>query len=178
MYILFLTTNSSFHKNSGITLIELLVTISILVIIASTSIATFLPIIQNKQLSHVAESFQNSVVLARNKAKQTGEHILLCGGITGNTCSKDWSLGWSIFQINHSGSGIKRTYSYENPYQQLTIPYNKMEIAFNGQGLLESTKTITIKICHPKEQKGYEIEIKTNSESTQFHNKDSGVFKC
>lgn len=96
-----------FKKNSGFTLLEILIVLSIvgiMVAIASPNASMWLA---NVQTEETADSFQSTVASARSEAIKRGGNVRICASLTGNSCASDFSKGWMMY-FDNDGSG---TYS-------------------------------------------------------------------
>ncbi len=78
-------------KQHGFTLIELMVTVSILAVIAMIAAPSFTPLIERWRVRGAAEALQSTIYYARSEAIKRG------GGVTINaTDNTDWANGWAV----------------------------------------------------------------------------------
>lgn len=75
---------------SGFTLLELLVTVAVVVIIATVGVPAFQTTIASNHIESVSNSLRNSLVMARNKAIETASRVTVSP-----TSAGDWN-GWRI----------------------------------------------------------------------------------
>ena len=85
-------------KQHGFTLIELMVTVSILAVIAMIAAPSFTPLIERWRVRGAAEELQSTIYYARSEAIKRG------GGVTINaTDNADWANGWEVHGIDADG---------------------------------------------------------------------------
>ena len=165
-------------RMQGFTIIELLVVVAILTIIATISMSAFGPLITNRKLDHIADALKHTITLAQNLSQQNGEYTLLCGGTNDSTCQGSWQKGWSLYQIDHEGSGLKKAYSFENPYTLILINPEVQEIKFNSQKQLFGMTAVSISICSKDKDKGYKLDVDASGTSAKFYYENTGELKC
>ena len=91
--------NSNIRKKSGFTLIELIVTISIVSILASIAIPSFTGMIKSNRISAGTNELVSALFLARSEALKRSNPVSICTSIDQATCSggTDFAKGWVIF---------------------------------------------------------------------------------
>lgn len=88
------------HRGGGFTLLELLVTLSVLSILTGLAVPAFSTMWLNSQRTVAVNAFIHSVFLARSTAVQRGRTVSICRSTDGETCSNrlaDWQHGWIVF---------------------------------------------------------------------------------
>jgi type IV fimbrial biogenesis protein FimT len=83
----------------GVTLVELVVTLSIIAILAVVVAPTFkITVINNRMISHT-NKFLTALSRARSEAVKRKHRVVLCKSNDGKNCTTngDWSQGWIIF---------------------------------------------------------------------------------
>lgn len=88
------------HKSHGVTLVEAMITISILVILATMAAPSFATMQRNADRTRAVNEFWHAVFLARSEAIKRGSVVALCRSTDGLRCnhsSGDWSKGWIVF---------------------------------------------------------------------------------
>ena len=86
------------HKNKGVTLIELLITIAIVGIFASIALPSFSKLIENNRISTATNELVANMMLARSEALKRGDTVTMCPSTDQDTCNAtDPSLGWVVF---------------------------------------------------------------------------------
>ena len=88
------------NPQSGLTLPELLATLSVAMILAVGSTEYLPPILDNTRLVAAVNGFVTALHLARSEAVKHGERVVVCPSRDGNSCgnSKDWNSGWLLFR--------------------------------------------------------------------------------
>lgn len=89
------------NKQRGLTLLELIITASLIVIITSIAIPSFNTTMENNDadnsIERIFRAWQHAKSLALSKSKQ----VIICGSDDGTTCKKNWSRHIIIFQDNN-----------------------------------------------------------------------------
>lgn len=84
----------------GVSLIELIVTVSVLAVLGGLAAPAFSGMWLDAQRTTVVNEFVRSVHLARSAAVHVGRTVTLCRSPDGQTCSHqadDWQSGWMVF---------------------------------------------------------------------------------
>jgi type IV fimbrial biogenesis protein FimT len=88
-------------RQSGFTLMELMVTIAIAAILMGIAIPSFIATIKSNRLTTQVNALVSSLNFARSEAIKRGLRVTLCKSGDGATCvanaTSDWSQGWIIF---------------------------------------------------------------------------------
>lgn len=94
------------NKQFGVTLIESLVTISLLTILAAIAVPSFIGAIASSQITSATNDIVAAVAKARVNAITTGSRTTICKSANGTQCTNDgdWAQGWIIF-IDTTRSG-------------------------------------------------------------------------
>lgn len=136
------------HKNlmTGFTLIELIVTISIVTILASIAIPSFTALIRSNQLTAGTNELVSALVLARSEALKRSNNVSLCASVNQTSCSgTDFSKGWIVFLdcnavpngaidggTDCNGDGDTIDPEDNDPIVKVHGPVEGMEISKNG----------------------------------------------
>lgn len=83
----------------GFTLVELLVTLSVLAILLAVAVPSFQGTIASNQLTSRTNELVSALNLARSEAIRRGTRVTLCKSSSGTACSStgDWEQGWIAF---------------------------------------------------------------------------------
>ncbi|QOJ22347.1 MAG: type II transport protein GspH [Gammaproteobacteria bacterium] len=91
---------------NGLTLIELLVTMSIASILLSLAVPSYRTFVQDNLLMMQSNNFYSALALAKSEAIRRSSSITLCPSTNGTGCTGGviWSNGWLVFSdINNNG---------------------------------------------------------------------------
>lgn len=87
------------RQDSGLTLIELMVTISILAILMVVAIPSFQSMIASSNLTTSTNDLSNTLAQARSNAIRLGGRVTVCESSNGTQCATtgNWEQGWIVF---------------------------------------------------------------------------------
>lgn len=110
-------------KNSGFTLIELMVTISVAAILAAVAIPSMQDLIARNQITSANNELVAATMYARSEAVLRGQSVRVCNSNTTTassmssiTCSGDdsWASGWIVF-VDADGDDARTTTGTTEP---------------------------------------------------------------
>jgi type IV fimbrial biogenesis protein FimT len=136
-------------RSEGFTLVELMVTVSVLVIflgIAAPSLGTFMT---RNQVAAVKSLFASSMALARSEAARAGAPVILraaSGGATGNAYANGWDLYLDVDQNGSVSTGDTLLRHYEAIPPGVTLN-GSTSIVFSAGGYLSPAASVTYKAC-------------------------------
>ena len=90
----------AFNPCRGVSLIELIVTVSVLAILGGLAAPAFTGLWLDTRRTTAVNGFVHSVHLARSTAVHFGRTVTICRSTDGHTCSHqadDWQAGWMVF---------------------------------------------------------------------------------
>ena len=88
---------------SGLTLVELVITIAVAGILAGLAITSFRDMIQNNRMASHANELISSINLARSEAVKRGVGVKLTA--SGTSAGNEWGDGWTVW-IDTNGDGV------------------------------------------------------------------------
>ena len=87
--------------HSGVTLVELMVTIAVASILLTVAVPSFQDAIQRNRLTSATNNFVVSIHYARTEAIKRGQNVTLCKSSSGTSCVTGtgtfWENGWIVF---------------------------------------------------------------------------------
>jgi type IV fimbrial biogenesis protein FimT len=95
-------------KQTGFTLIELMVTLSVLAILLTIGIPNLQMFIQNSRLQSQSTALVGDFNYARSEAVRRGSPMAVCASADGATCSGalTWETGWIVFNDANTNSDV------------------------------------------------------------------------
>jgi len=86
-------------RQKGLTLAELLISLTVISTLSVTGISQFAHSIQENRLASEINQFIAALHLARSEAVKHGRRVVLCPSRDGSSCgnSQDWIHGWILF---------------------------------------------------------------------------------
>lgn len=137
------------RRISGLTLIELLVTVSVLAVLLAVGIPSFASLTQRWRVDATIESLVADIRLARSTATRTSRVVVMCARAVDGNCSagNDWSTGWVVFSDLNGDSALDvgEPLIVERPSQSgmASMPdkTSQAKLKFRANGTLASGKT-------------------------------------
>jgi type IV fimbrial biogenesis protein FimT len=86
-------------KNSGFTLIELMITLFIVGVLLAVGVPSMRTFMQNSQLIASTNELLSALHVARSEALKLNRKVTICVSDDGQSClnSNDWTQGWIVF---------------------------------------------------------------------------------
>ena len=136
-------------SNRGFTLIEALITISIMVVLMGLAAPSMFSILTRNQAASYKSSLTSSIALARSEAARTGWGAIIQSG--GGSAGNELAQGWSVYlDVDASGSvnaGDTLLRTYEAPPTNVSIS-GPATLKLSSSGGLVAAGAQTYTICH------------------------------
>lgn len=86
------------ERNGGFTLIELMVTVSIVVILATLAAPSMSSFVTSMRLTSASNQLYGDLNLARSEAIKRNYRVLVCPSSNGTSCATgtNWAVGWIL----------------------------------------------------------------------------------
>jgi type IV fimbrial biogenesis protein FimT len=87
------------YNQSGLTLPELIISLSIISVLSTSGLSGMQRLIQENRMAAEVNQFVTVLHLARSEAVKHGQRVLLCPSSDGHNCgnSREWVNGWIVF---------------------------------------------------------------------------------
>lgn len=133
----------------GFSIIELLITLSILAIIAGLSSNTFVGRIQKESSETIAQQIFHSLHFARMQAIKANQVVSVCGTSDFQNCSLDWTQGSMVYiDMNRDGKfsteDIILRINKHKPNMAQVTPGNVVSIKYAPDGRCTTRSTLII----------------------------------
>lgn len=143
----------------GFTLIELMITLSILAILIAIAAPSFRDTIQNSRTLTIANDLTTALQFARSEAVKRGVRVDICRR-NANACANatDWGNGWLV-KVNGAGGAVLRVWEAVGGQDTITGPNETL--TYRPNGLLTKTTDTAFSVafanCTGKPQ--YSIDL-------------------
>jgi type IV fimbrial biogenesis protein FimT len=124
------------HKNTktGFTLIELIVTITVVAILMAIAAPSFKYVTTANRASSEINALLGDMQMARGEAMKEGQFVTICASIDGATCAPitAWNNGWIVF------SGVP-PFAAGDPYVKIQRPFSSTDTLASDHGITSIT---------------------------------------
>lgn len=148
-----MTAITKFKNTNGFTLIELVVTISILAILITVAVPSFISSIESNRISSYLQEVSGAVRYTRSEAIKSNRTATICASSNQTSCAGSWNQGWIIFDdLNGDGSRagseplLRVKDAFEPGYAITWSGTNSGFVRFDGRGYTVSQQG-TFKVC-------------------------------
>jgi len=171
-------------KQSGFTIIELMVVIAMMGVVSAVAIPSFRAMLITNEVVDTTNQMQMSLKLARSEAIVNGKDAFVCSSKDGATCSNadgNWNKGWLVYVDLNGNSTMDvnelRWVHEINSGSQVTIvptaaAFNQ-QVQFSYNGWLTDGDELGFDICSGYAANGYpqrQIRASLAGEASLFKN--------
>jgi type IV fimbrial biogenesis protein FimT len=132
----------------GFTIIELMITITVLGVLLGIAVPSFMETVRNNRLISQNNEFIGSLNLARSEALKRSGSVSVCASADEATCSgsTDWSTGWIVFNDANANGTLEAADGTDallqtagaTPLQFTLNATNRSFVRFAGSGMAQS----------------------------------------
>lgn len=138
----------------GFSLIELMITFTIVGIMMSYAMPSFYQLKLNKLMENERNRLTTSLNFARNYAVKNQQHVIICPSTSGHSCDNEskWFAGWIVFLDSNKNRELDAgdlLLQNENAMQKEIIATSsiyRQKIRYNGMGFSPGTN-LSINFC-------------------------------
>lgn len=131
--------------NAAFSLVELLVTLSVLCTLLILATPSMKAMLLNNRLSASSNTLVNALNFARSTALSQSSHVMLCPlGTTGSTtCGTNWGNGWIVVTQPTAGTSVLLR-SQQNSSLDPTLLSSTANVQFDQHGLATTQSNFTL----------------------------------
>jgi type IV fimbrial biogenesis protein FimT len=147
------TLSNTPSQQSGVTLIELMVTISIVAILLAIGVPSYKYVTVANRTSSEVNGLLGDMQYARSEAIKEGQAVVVCSSKDQATCagSSSWATGWIVFSdLNGNGSYdagepvLRVQGALSSSGDTLAADQNTKAVSFNREGFAPGANIVTV----------------------------------
>ena len=146
-------------RNRGFSLLELMITITVMAILVAIALPNFRDVIYRNQVSSASNAVLAAVNYARSEAITRGQLVSMCPGTKAAGCSagsKIYDQGWIVYTYPAGAASANKAYAASSvllrsvdPQTNVSIQANSATvITFGQQGQLKPSTPLVFATCH------------------------------
>ena len=138
----------------GLSLIELLLAIGVLLVIIILAMPSFQSVVQNNRSIALSNEWVRAIQYARSEALQRSSIVSICPAQNNqyNSCGTNWNNGWIIFTNPNNdtvfnGSSDEQALRIQRAFENgesLTVQPSRSIISFNPRGFVSGAVSSTV----------------------------------
>jgi len=141
-------------RETGVTLLETMVTITIAVVLLSLGIPGLSDFVRNTRRDSRVVDVVVTLNLARSEAVKRNHHVTVCPSLDGLNCSGNfrWESGWIVFGDPNNNGTVDGTETVLHRYEALggeatlRTGHNRTRVTYQGTGFSIGFNT-TLRFC-------------------------------
>lgn len=151
------STRFSSARSRGFTLVELMVTVSVIAILAAIAVPGMTALINNSRINGQSEELVSSLQLARAEAVRRNARVTVCPSTDGSTCasSTSWS-GW-VIRGHDNVNNVDDVIRSNTVVGGVQINGPAAGIIFKPSGLIDTQQAVTV--CMPTSNPSYNQRV-------------------
>jgi type IV fimbrial biogenesis protein FimT len=141
-------------KNSGFTLLELLITLALIAIVTAIAVPSMTTFTQNDRLTTNINKLIGHLAYARSEAVKSSQQIAICVSNDGATCTGGaWRDGWIVYIDADSdnsftaGEVILRAQQALETNNTVTATGIGSQIIYDGRGFVNAASIGSLLLC-------------------------------
>jgi type IV fimbrial biogenesis protein FimT len=154
-------------RQDGFTLIELMVTISVMAILLAIAVPSFSQFIINNRLTSQINQLVSDISLARSESATRGARIAICTSTDGATCAGagSWEQGRIVFvDTNNDGAHqtaepLLKVTEQLSGSNTLALSSGAFFIQFRPYGGLSPAAGVSFHLCSPSSATGKQVAV-------------------
>ncbi|KAF7766937.1 hypothetical protein PUND_a2837 [Pseudoalteromonas undina] len=150
----------SVHKNDGVTLVELLITISVIAILSQLSLWFVPDFLALNRADNQVNLLHRNINLARLYAIEHGSYVTLCALKDKQCLDGEWHTGVSLFTDNDKSTSLdndeRLISTFEHTHPSDSLEYPRTAITFRPDGSLNGFQNGTFIYCPNSEKASLE----------------------
>jgi type IV fimbrial biogenesis protein FimT len=156
---------SVWNRPRGFTLVELIITVTVIGIIAAIAVPGMNTFMESNRLTTLTNDLIADISLARSEAIKRGVQTAICGSPTSPSCAggANWNGGWLVFvDADNNGAWSANDIEikiHETVPQNCTLTPPVATMVFTRIGAAATGSSGTYTICNGKIKKKRDIEV-------------------